>query len=63
MISAAGAALFAGYIVVDIQMMMGGGAAEISPDEYVFASLTVYLDIINLFLHLMRLLQQIQDRS
>jgi FtsH-binding integral membrane protein len=59
-ISAVGAAVFSCYIVFDVQLMMGSGTYSISPDEYVFASLNIYLDIVNLFLYLLRLLSEIQ---
>lgn len=42
--------IFSAYLMYDIQMIMGGRSHSISPDEYVFAALTLYLDIINLFL-------------
>jgi len=35
----------AAYLVFDIQLLMGEGAVSISPDEYVFAALTLYLDV------------------
>lgn len=55
MFSALGAGLFAFYIVYDTQLIMGqaGGKARedaISPEEYVYAAVTLYLDIINLFM-------------
>ncbi len=37
------------YIVYDVQMLMGGHhQCKVSPDEYVFAAINIYLDIINL---------------
>ena len=37
------------YIVYDVQMLMGGEHQhKVSPDEYVFAAVAIYLDIINL---------------
>lgn len=42
-ISGIGAAVFACYIVFDVQLMMGGGAYSIEPDEYVFAAINIYL--------------------
>jgi FtsH-binding integral membrane protein len=62
-ISGIGAAVFACYIVFDVQLMMGGGQYSIEPDEYVFAAINIYLDIINLFLYLLRLLQEIQGSN
>lgn len=62
-VSAVGAAVFGCYIIWDVQLMVGGGAVAISPDEYVFAALNIYLDVINLFLYLLRLLQEIQGSN
>jgi len=46
-----GAFIFAAYIVVDIQLMLGGKHNyALDPEEYVVATLNIYLDIINLFL-------------
>eukprot|EP00879_Flechtneria_rotunda_P001372 GHRR01001523.1.p1 GENE.GHRR01001523.1~~GHRR01001523.1.p1 ORF type:complete len:244 (+),score=59.93 GHRR01001523.1:258-989(+) len=60
-ISAIGAAVFACYIVFDVQLMVGGGSYAISPDEYIFAAINIYLDIVNLFLYLLRLVQEMQN--
>lgn len=57
-IAGVGAAIFSAYIVFDVQLIMGGGHAELSPDEYVFAALNIYLDVINLFLQLLQLIAQ-----
>ncbi|XP_077862244.1 protein lifeguard 1-like isoform X2 [Saccoglossus kowalevskii] len=46
-----GALIFAGYLVVDTQMMMGGKHKyALSTEEYVFAALNLYLDVVNLFI-------------
>jgi len=51
-----GAVIFSCYIVVDTQLMMGGKHQySIDPEEYVFATLNLYLDIINLFLMILSL--------
>lgn len=53
--SACGALLFSLYLVYDTQIMMGGKHRySISPEEYIFASLNLYLDIVNIFLFLLR---------
>ena len=50
----AGAFIFSMYIVYDTQLMMGGTHKySISPEEYIFAALNIYLDIINLFLYIL----------
>ena len=49
-----GALIFSLYIVYDTQLMMGGKHKySLSPEEYIFAALNLYLDIINLFLYLL----------
>ena len=38
------------------QMMMGGNHKfSISPEEYIFAAIAIYLDIINIFLYILRI--------
>lgn len=62
-VSGAIALLFAVYIIVDVQMLVGGKHMyAVSPDEYVFATLSLYLDIINLFLYTLRFLNSASDR-
>lgn len=49
-----GALIFSFYIVYDTQLMLGGKHKySISPEEYVFAALSLYLDIVNLFLYIL----------
>jgi len=51
-----GALLFTMYLVYDTQMIMGGNhKVQFDIDEYVFAALNLYLDIINIFLYLLEL--------
>lgn len=53
-----GVLLFTFYIVFDTQMILGewgGHKVQFSVDDYVFAALNLYLDIINLFLHILAL--------
>ena len=50
----AGALIFSLYIVYDTQLMMGGSHKySLSPEEYVFAALNIYLDVINLFMYIL----------
>ena len=52
-----GTLLFSFYIVYDTQLIVGGkhNAIRFSIDDYVFAALNLYMDIINLFIMLLRL--------
>ena len=55
--AAAGALIFMVYIVYDTQIMMGGKHKyALDPEEYVFAALNLYLDIINLFMYLLTII-------
>ncbi|XP_033642824.1 protein lifeguard 4-like [Asterias rubens] len=58
LISIFGAILFCCFIIFDIHMMMH----KISPEEYILASINLYLDILNLFLHILRILGQAQKK-
>uniref|UniRef100_A0A7S2WBH6 Uncharacterized protein n=1 Tax=Mucochytrium quahogii TaxID=96639 RepID=A0A7S2WBH6_9STRA len=52
-----GTILFSFYIVYDTQIIVGGKHRkyQIGVDDYVFAAMALYLDIINLFLYLLQL--------
>jgi len=53
-----GVLLFSFYIVYDTQLVVGGTHKkhEFSVDDYVFAALNLYLDVINMFLYILQLL-------
>ncbi|XP_050511720.1 protein lifeguard 4-like [Diabrotica virgifera virgifera] len=50
-----GAFLFCLFIVVDTQMIM----KTLSPEEYILATINLYMDIINLFVYILRILQEL----
>ncbi|XP_078424093.1 protein lifeguard 4 isoform X1 [Cetorhinus maximus] len=54
----AGALLFCGFIIYDTHILMH----KLSPEEYVLASINLYLDIINLFLHILQILQSLNKK-
>lgn len=54
-ISLGGAFLFSLFIIVDTHMMM----KTLSPEEYILATINLYMDIINLFLYILRILQAV----
>ncbi|XP_044020469.1 protein lifeguard 1-like isoform X2 [Aphidius gifuensis] len=57
-----GAILFSFYLIYDTQMMMGGKHKySISPEEYVFATLSLYLDVINIFLYILTIIGASRD--
>nr|CAD7410224.1 unnamed protein product [Timema cristinae] len=57
-ISLAGAFLFAIFIVYDTQMLM----KTLSPEEYILATINLYLDIVNLFLYILRALKAVRSQ-
>ncbi|MEE6466616.1 hypothetical protein FKM82_007010 [Ascaphus truei] len=51
-----GTLIFGMYLVVDTQLILGGKHRySISPEDYIFAALNIYLDIVNLFLLLLQI--------
>ncbi|CAL8103180.1 unnamed protein product [Calicophoron daubneyi] len=50
-----GALVFTVYLAFDTQMLIGGRKHEISPEEYIYAALQLYLDIVYLFLMILSL--------
>ncbi|XP_071773366.1 protein lifeguard 4 [Centroberyx gerrardi] len=55
-LAGAGALVFCGFIIYDTHLLMH----QLSPEEHVLASINLYLDIVNLFLHLLRLLDSMK---
>ena len=52
-----GALIFSIYLVFDTQLMLGGKHKyAISPEEYVFAALNLYLDIVNIFMYILAII-------
>ncbi|CAF4925990.1 unnamed protein product [Pieris macdunnoughi] len=57
-----GALLFSVYLIYDTQLMMGGKHKySISPEKYVFAALNLYLDVINIFIHIFMIIGVAKD--
>lgn len=54
------ASLFSIYIVIDTQLIVGGEHRkyQISSEEYIFASLLLYVDIIYLFIYILHMLNR-----
>ncbi|XP_019489105.1 PREDICTED: bax inhibitor 1-like, partial [Hipposideros armiger] len=52
-----GTMIFSLYLVMDVQLMVGGHHRyNLDPEEYIFAALNIYLDIINLFFFILQLI-------
>ncbi|KAG5863970.1 Protein lifeguard 1, partial [Gonioctena quinquepunctata] len=57
-----GALIFSVYLVYDTQLMMGGKHKySISPEEYIFAAINLYIDIINIFMYILAIIGHSRD--
>jgi len=55
--AACGALIFGFYIVYDTQLILGGKHKQkFAVDDYVFAAINIYLDVLNEFIYLLSLL-------
>lgn len=60
--SCCGALVFGLYLVFDVQIMLGGRHKyALSPEEYIFAALNLYLDIINIFMYVLSIVGAVSD--
>lgn len=61
----AGALVFAGFLVYDTQMIVGGKHqhCRVGVDDYAFAALSVYLDIVRLFVFVLRIMGRPRNNS
>ncbi|XP_076869434.1 glutamate receptor, ionotropic, N-methyl D-aspartate-associated protein 1b (glutamate binding) [Brachyhypopomus gauderio] len=50
-----GALIFTCFLAVDTQLLLGNKKLSLSPEEYVFGALNLYLDIINIFLFILQI--------
>ncbi|XP_051576186.1 glutamate receptor, ionotropic, N-methyl D-aspartate-associated protein 1b (glutamate binding) [Myxocyprinus asiaticus] len=50
-----GALVFTCFLAVDTQLLLGNKKLSLSPEEYVFAALNLYMDIIHIFLYILQL--------
>lgn len=55
-LAGAGALVFCAFIIYDTNLLM----KQLSPEEHILASINLYLDIVNLFLHVLRLLDSMK---
>lgn len=55
-----GAIFFSFYLLFDTQMIMGGDSKryQFDEDSYILAAVTLYLDIINIFLYILEILDE-----
>ncbi|ESO03372.1 hypothetical protein HELRODRAFT_80314, partial [Helobdella robusta] len=49
------ALLFSMYLVFDTQLLMGDKSNRISEEEYIYAALQLYLDMVQIFLAILQI--------
>lgn len=54
-ISALSVVLFSVYLIFDTQLILGKGELKLTIDDYIFAAMNLYIDIIRIFLEILKL--------
>lgn len=54
--TAAGTIFYGVYIIFDTKLIVGGGRGEINIDDYILGAMTLYLDVIVLFIKILKIL-------
>lgn len=49
------AAIYSVYLIIDTQLIMGGREKELTMDNYVLGAVILYIDIVRLFLEILRI--------
>lgn len=55
----AGALLFSAFIIFDTHMLLH----KLSPEEYILGAITLYLDILNLFLEILKIVAKMNNKN
>jgi protein lifeguard len=56
LISIAIASIYSIYLLIDTQLILGGGKVELTLDNYVLGAVLLFIDIIQLFLRILGIL-------
>lgn len=56
LIMGCGAILFGIYLIYDTQLIMGNRSQSLSIDDYILASMMLYIDIVQLFIYILQIL-------
>ncbi|KAK7487804.1 hypothetical protein BaRGS_00020945 [Batillaria attramentaria] len=59
--SSLAALLFSAYLVVDVQRLSSGKQQSISPEHYILAALSIYIDVINIFINILQIVSQMDN--
>lgn len=56
-----GAFLMGLYLIFDTQAILGRGSLSLSIDDYIFAAMNLYIDIIQIFIYILRIIGDKKD--
>ncbi|XP_054161820.1 protein lifeguard 3-like [Oppia nitens] len=56
-----GSVVFSLFLLYDTQLIIGGKKYEMSPEEYVYAVVCLYVDIIQIFIHILQIIAFITE--
>ena len=56
-----GTIIFGFYLVIDIQLVIGKNSRGYSTDDYIMASVSIYMDIVNLFIEILKLVGTVRN--
>lgn len=62
-VAACGAVLFGIYIIYDTRMIVGLRSSQFSTDDYIMAAMFLYIDIIQIFLEILRFFGTREEQS
>lgn len=48
-----GAFLMGLYIIYDTQLILGRGSVSLTVDDYIFAAMNLYIDVVQLFIYIL----------
>ena len=58
-----GAIIYGFYLIYDTQLIMGGKRGALQIDDYIFGALMLYLDIVVMFLKILKILQKLSEND
>lgn len=51
------------YLIIDIQLVMDGKSRKIAVDDYILAAFVIYLDVINLFIEIVKIVDKLTKEN
>ena len=61
--SIVGCVVYSCYLVLDIQRIVSGRRGAVSIDDYVYGAVSIYLDIINLFIKILKIIDKLKNEN